>query len=488
MQTLIRNTMKRTTKTALAATTAALAAFICQPTAQAQTADSLIDKLVEKGVLSVKEGQALREESDKDFTRAYQAKSGLPDWVTALRIGGDVRLRYDGVYMDPDNGGPVSVDRNRLRHRTRLGVTATLQDDFEVGIRLTSSENKSSGMTPQGDPISGNDTFTNNGSKKLLWIDLAYAKWQFLNQPDWSATFIGGKMENPFVFSEVVFDSDYTPEGGAVQVAYNLNDQQSLKFNGGFFSLVESSGSSKDSFLFGTQVRLDSVWNPHVSTSFGVSALGLTDKQNLTHVGPVTTAVGAAVSTANPNVPDVSRGNTRVSSTGALTSSFNPIVVDGSLTYTKESFPMYPGAFPIKFMVDYVNNLSVSPNLATSPIGAGKKRGEAYSVGMTLGKSGKKGTWDLTYKWKHLESNYWFEEVVDSDHGGWYQTSPFTGGGGTGYGAGTNIRGHYMRAAYSPYDSLTLSVNYYLFNLIDKPVGALSSTAGRIQVDAAFKF
>ena len=45
-----------------------------------------------------------------------------------------------------------------------------------------------------------------------------------------------------------------------------------------------------------------------------------------------------------------------------------------------------------------------------------------------------------------------------------------------------------MRAAYSPYDSLTLSVNYYLFNLIDKPIGALSSTAGRIQVDAAFKF
>jgi hypothetical protein len=470
--------MKHTTKTALAATTAALAAFICQPSAQAQSADTLIDKLVEKGVLTTREAKELRDEADKDFTRAFSAKTGMPDWVTALKLSGDVRLRYDGIYQDPDNGGVTSVDRNRIRHRTRLGVTATMMDDLEVGIRLTSGENKSSGNNAMGDPISGNDSFTNNGSKKLLWIDLAYAKWQFLNQPDWSATFIGGKMENPFVFSEVMFDSDYTPEGGALQFGYNLNDKNSFKFNTGFFSLAEVSGSSHDAYMFGAQLRWDAAWNQHLATSFGLSGLALSDKQALTH----------AAAGTNPNVPDVSRGNTRVSSTGALTSSFNPFVVDGSVTWTRESFPMYPGAFPIKFMAEYINNPAASANLATSPIGAGKTRGEAYSVGMTLGKSGKKGTWDLTYKWKHLESNYWFEEVVDSDHGAWYQASPFTGGGGTGYGAGTNLRGHYMRAAYSPYDSLTLSVNYYLFGLIDKPTGASSSTAGRIQVDAAFKF
>lgn len=470
--------MKHTTKTALAATAAALTAFICQPAAQAQSADSLIDKLVEKGVLTTREAKELREESDKDFNQAFKAKTGMPDWVTALKLSGDVRLRYDGIYQDPDNGGVTSVDRNRIRHRTRLGVTATLQDDIELGIRLTSGENKSSGNNAMGDPISGNDSFTNNGSKKLLWIDLAYAKWQFLNQADWSGTFIGGKMENPFVFSEVMFDSDYTPEGGALQFGYSLNDKHSLKLNTGFFSLAEVAASSHDAYLFGAQLRWDAAWEKHLTTSFGLSGLALSDKQALTH----------AAAGTNPNVPDVSRGNTRVSSTGALTSSFNPIVVDGSVTWTRESFPMYPGAFPIKFMAEYINNPAASANLATSPIGAGKTRGEAYSIGMTLGKSGKKGTWDLTYKWKHLESNYWFEEVVDSDHGAWYQASPFTGGGGTGYGAGTNLRGHYMRAAYSPYDSLTLSVNYYLFGLIDKPVGASSSTAGRIQVDAAFKF
>ncbi|MBI5803029.1 MAG: putative porin [Verrucomicrobia bacterium] len=470
--------MKHTTKKVLAATTAALTAFICQPAARGQNADALIDKLIEKGILTNKEGQALREEADKDFTRAYQSKSGLPDWVTNLRIGGDVRLRYDGIYQDPDNGGATSVDRNRLRYRMRVGVTATMMDDMEVGLRFTSAENKSTGNNGQGDPISGNDTLTSNGSKKPLWIDLAYAKWQFLNRPDFSGTFIGGKMENPFVFDEVVFDGDYTPEGLAFQLGYTVNDEHALKFNAGLFSLAEIGASSHDTYMMGAQLRWEGNWNAHWASSLGLSALAISDKQNLTH----------AAAGVNPNVLDVSRGNTRVSSVGALTSSFNPIIVDGSVTYTRESFPFYPGAFPIKFAAEYINNPAASANPATSPIGPGRTRGEAYSIGMQLGKSGKKGTWDLTYKWKWLESNYWFEEVVDSDHGAWYQTSPFVGGGGTGYGAGTNLRGHYMRAAYSPYDSLSLSVTYYLFGLIDKPAGASSSTAGRIQVDAAFKF
>src|SRR5688500_10465735 len=51
----------------------------------AQSVDSLLDKLVDKGVLTVKEANDLREESDKDFTKAYAAKSGMSEWVSALK-------------------------------------------------------------------------------------------------------------------------------------------------------------------------------------------------------------------------------------------------------------------------------------------------------------------------------------------------------------------------------------------------------------------
>ncbi|MEP6662183.1 MAG: putative porin [Verrucomicrobiota bacterium] len=420
-------------------------------TARAQSSDALLDKLVEKGILTVGEANGLRVEADKGFNQAYSVKSGMPEWVNSLKFNGDVRVRYDGLYLD----APGTVDRNRFRFRLRFGVTAMLTDNIEVGLRLISSENGKGGFT-SGDPISGNSSFDDNGSKKFIGIDLAYAKWSPINTPQWSGTITAGKMENPFVFSDMIFDSDYTPEGLAEQFAYAFHEHHSLKFNFGEFLLDEVSTNSHDPFLLGGQVRLDSVWNPKWQSSFGLSALTISGTENL----------------GSTKVPDQNRGNTRIG--GALQNKFNPIIVDGAVTYTLDKFPMYSGAFPIRLAADYANNPAARAN------------NQAYSAGVTFGKSGKRGTWDLTYKYKYLESDYWFEELVDSDTGAFYQVATQQSNGGTGYASGTNLRGHYFRAAFSPYDSVTLSATYFLFDLIR---GRTShSEAGRLQVDASVKF
>src|SRR5688572_33475576 len=65
-------------------------------TAHGQSADALIDKLVDKGILTPREAADLRDEVDKDFSRAYQAKTGTSDWLTSLKFGGDFRGRYEG--------------------------------------------------------------------------------------------------------------------------------------------------------------------------------------------------------------------------------------------------------------------------------------------------------------------------------------------------------------------------------------------------------
>ena len=95
-------------------------------TASAQSSDALIDKLVEKGILSVKEANELRAETDKGFSQAYSVKSGMPEWVNSLKFTGDLRLRYDGIYNDD----PGFVDRQRFRYRLRFGATAILNDHF----------------------------------------------------------------------------------------------------------------------------------------------------------------------------------------------------------------------------------------------------------------------------------------------------------------------------------------------------------------------
>ncbi|MEO5803636.1 MAG: putative porin [Verrucomicrobiota bacterium] len=445
--------MKNKITVATIAGTSAIALALCG-NVSAQTSDSLIDKLVEKGILTVSEANGLREEADKGFTQAYSVKSGMPEWVNSLKFNGDLRLRYDGIHVDDSS----VVDRHRFRYRLRFGATALLHDNLEVGLRLISGN---------GDPISGNATFEDNGSKKFIGIDLAYAKWSPINTPDWSATLIGGKMENPFVFSDMIFDSDYTPEGLGQQIGYTINERHGVKLNLGQFILDEASKSSSDPFLLGAQLRLESIWSPKWQSSFGISGLMIAGTENL----------------LTANVPDINKGNTRVNinagttnkaSFGPLAHKFNPIVVDGAVIYSLDKFPMYAGAFPIRFAADYANNPAAHEN------------NQAFSAGVTFGKSGKKGTWDLTYRYKYLESDFWFEELVDSDTGAFYKTGIPQSGGGTGYGAGTNLRGHYLRAAYSPFDSVTLAASYFLFDLIDGKNE--NSKTGRLQVDASLKF
>ncbi len=484
----IMNTYCKTKCSAVLA--AGIAAYLAASgNANAQSSDALIDKLVDKGILTVKEANDLREEADKGFNSAFAVKSGMPDWVTSLKINGDMRGRYEAFDYPINDGGLVKNatvdDRNRFRYRARLGFVAVLKDNFEVGLRLSSSEPVTGGSASGGgDPISGNTTFSNNGSKKFIYVDLAYAKWTPVNNSLWSATTTFGKMENPFVYSDMVFDADYTPEGIAQQFSYNVSDQHVLKANLGAFVLNEVGGSSTDTYMGGAQLRLDSTWTPKLATSAGVGILAINGTSQL---------LGASV-------PDQNSGNVRQGGGAAAVSApiynFNPITADLSATYNLASFPMYAGAFPIKIFGDFMFNPAAHDLASTDIRGQQSADNQAYQFGVTLGKSGKKGTWDLTWRYKVLEANAWFEELVDSDFGAFYQRSP-TGSllsnagnnvGSYGYRAGTNVRGHIVKATYSPYDSLTFGVTYFLTELINEAANTGSSQAGRLQVDMVLKF
>jgi hypothetical protein len=441
----------------------ALATVALGTTARAQSADALIDKLVQKGILTVKEANELREEADKDFKTAYQVKTGLPDWVDALKFSGDFRGRFEGFFGDGLKQGslptsPDFVDRYRWRYRLRFGMVATLKDDFEVGFRLTSSDAVG---TTGGDPISGNTSLNNNASKKFIYVDQAYAKWSPLHTPDWAGSVIIGKMENPFVFSDMVFDPDYTPEGAAVQMSYNVASAHALKLNTGAFVLSELGGSYNDSWMFGSQLLWDATWQKKLTSSLGLGILSIANAESL----------------GNAAVPNVNRGNTR-DGAGVPVYNFNPIVADAAVIYTLDSFPLYKGAFPIKVAGEYTLN-------PAAPSGADNF---AYNVGIQFGKSGKKQTWEAAYTWKYLGGNSWYEEVVDSDFGAWYQDPQPNSGLPLGYGAGTDAKGHMVKVAYSPYDFLTLSVKWFYTSLIEPVPAGSRSTINRLQVDASFKF
>ena len=429
-----------------------VAATTCTTNVQGQAVDSLLDKLVDKGILTAREANDLRTEADKDFGKAYAAKSGMPDWVTAFKINGDFRARMEGFSFDNGN----FTDRLRYRYRLRLGAVAVIRDDLEVGLRLTSSD--TAGGFTNGDPISGNTTLRDNGAKKFVFIDLAYGKYTPLNLKGLTDSIVLGKMENPFLLSDMVFDQDYTPEGIANTFSAALSDDHTLKLNLGAFVLDEIANSAKDPYLLGAQLRWDAKWTGVFSSSVGLSAF----------------SVGNVQSLESAAVPNVQAGNSR-NAGGDVIYHFNPIVADAAVTATLPSAPLYNGPFPIRVYGEYMHN-------PAAPV-----QNSAFMAGVAFGKTGKKGTYLLDYRYKYLEANSWYEELVDSDYGAVYPTALANSGIAAGYGAGTNVKGHVVRAGYSPFDALTLQGSVWMTQLV-KNNAAGETGAVRFQVDANWKF
>jgi hypothetical protein len=432
--------------------------------ATAQSADVLADKLVEKGILTADEAKQLKAESAKasaaSFDKAFSAKVGTPDWITSYKLGGDFRGRFDDIMSDNNK----LVERDRLRYRLRVGLVVNMKDDLQAGFRLMSGDAPAAAGFG-GNPLSGNATMQDNGTKKFIYIDQAYGKWSPVNNDTWLVTGTFGKMEQPFALSPMVFDQDLTPEGGALQATYKINDRHSIAFNGAAFALDEESSSSLDPFLFGAQVLWNAKWTPKLASSLGIAYLDITSKENL-----------LSSASTNNTVTYVNQGNTRGGTAGmVLTYFYNPFVVSGSVTYTLDKFPLYKGAFPIKLAGEFMDNTAVSRN------------NSGYWGGVTLGKAAKKGSWDISYRYQVLEADAWYDQLVDDDNLGYYQAAAFPGQKAGVYG-GTNVKGHLIKADYAVTDALTLSLTCYLNSLINPGPANSQSGVTRIMADVMWKF
>ena len=447
-----------TTKLALCAGVTALAALT--PQAHAQSSDALIDKLVSKGVLTTDEAKDLREESDKDFSTAFAAKTGMPDWVTGYKLYGSVRGRYEQF----SGNNPSAIDRTRPRYRLFLGATISMQDNLEVGFRIGSGDLK--GSAGQGNPLSQNSTMGNNWSDKGLYVDLAYGKWTPINGGDWTVSTTFGKMERDvFDFTWMVLDPDLTPEGGVIQGKYDINKNHSLAFTGGMFYLGDVGASTHDPSMAGAQAVWKAKWTDKLSSSLGAAWLGILNPEQLT------TAVG----------PEIIQGNTRYTSgpySGAPKYNYTPFIGDASVTYKLDSFPLYAGEFPITLKGEVMNNPGAPNN------------NNGYWVGIIFGKCDKKHTWDLTYRYEYLESDAWYDQIVDDDNCAFYKTAP-AGGGNAGYYGGTNIKGHFVKFNYAITDSLMFSFTCYLNSLINPVVNGTpepQSSDMHCMADVMWKF
>lgn len=441
-----------------------------------QAADALLDKLVQKGVLTVDEANDLRQQSDNDFTRATQIKNGMPDWVESFKINGDFRGRLENYHSD----NPLWVSRTRYRYRARLQFDAVIAGNIDVIIRFAGADPASASTLGGGSPVSANTTFGGGDSRKPVYFDAAYAKWSPVQNGDWTASIMLGKLDSPFQVSNMVLDYDFVPEGVAGFVSHRLNDRHSLKIIGGLFALYEINqqvtgnllSPSHDPNILAGQIVWDANWTRKLSTELGLGVFSLDGRSNL------------GVLPGDPaNLIYYNDGNTR-DANGNLVYGYNPIVVSANATYNLAGFPLYSGEFPFQVFGEYMNN----PNAPT--------QNEGYRVGVSLGKADARGRWEISYRYQSLGADAWYDAVVDDDNGAFYQQpltgSPYinTGNNSLGYGwrGGTNVRGHLItfRYAFTEYASFTMT--YYLNTLIHAvPAGSISA-AGHMMADVSLRF
>ena len=233
---------------------------------------------IKKEVLSDLTPQVTNQVVSEALSNDSLARS-LPDWVRRMRWSGDLRLRgqsdtfasdnFANSYIDVlainDKGGftragvsgfaNTTEDRQRLRVRARLGFDVELGYGWTAGARMTTGNNLR-------DAVSTNQTLGSYGGRYTVGFDQAWVRWTGTNRTNRQALAVtGGRMGNPWLSSDLVWDQDLMFEGVAANYRYSFSRDDAFARNwfltAGGFPLQEIELSNQDKWLFGGQTGLD---------------------------------------------------------------------------------------------------------------------------------------------------------------------------------------------------------------------------------------
>ena len=163
-----------------------------------------------------------------------------------LKMSGDLRLRFEPFFGGGFTNVAANQDRFRERYRLRFNINSKIDNDFAVGLTLSSGD--------LGDPISTNSTETGFFTRKPIAIDKAFGTYTPHGLKPFSVT--AGKFGYTWLRTELVWDNDLNPEGASEQLSWNfkgkvINHFAIIGFETPFFEV----GNGPDSYMTGAQVQ-----------------------------------------------------------------------------------------------------------------------------------------------------------------------------------------------------------------------------------------
>lgn len=408
-------------------------AALLQAPVWAGEVDILVQKLVEKGILSPQDAKEIlkevKEEAKKERAAVVKEtaeaikKDGdvglaeVPKWVRKTKLKGDLRLRYQ---LTDRSRKP---DRQRGRYRLRVGFLTEITDKLDVGFGLATGGN---------DPRSTNQTLTNSFESPDIRLNYAYARYK----PFSWLTLIGGKFKNPLWRpSDLLWDTDINPEGISAMMDYPVGSSVSLFLNTGLWLIDERKCDENDPVMFvaqpGYKLKLGN--NAYLKNAVAFYQFDNVKGTTLDHS---------------------SETNTLRKWKDVLRHDFDAYSISAELGI-KMPLDLVP-FFAV--LGSYVNNRTIS------------SEDEGHLIGFKMGdkKVKKKYQWQIKAMYRRLERDAWLDIFPDSDA----------------YSGETNVKGYEVVLQYGLLDNVSLALDYYFM----KRIRGKSLSESLLQADLNVKF
>ncbi len=342
-----------------------------------------------------------------------------------------------------------------------------INPDFTVGFGLASGT---------GDQRSANQTMGGDFTRKNIWIDYAYAKYNPA-AAKWLSV-IGGRFVNPFWQpSDMLICGDINLEGGAMRLEKQVIPSLGLFFNGGAFVLEDRTSpvtTISGNTLSGTTSTTTASYADPIMYVAQIGAKYNFTKESFFRFAPAYYNVSnlkrtPVIISGDPWIgPGFSSSGTNTAwSGGALNGkyrySYNVINWGGEFGFDR---PFGISAIPyFGIMGGYVKNPDPSSN------------GHGYLAGFTMGYPDIKNgcEWALEYTFRRLEKDAWLDFMPDSNF----------------YSGNTNVMGHRVKLLVGLMKNTALGVTYYdTWKVRNTTSGLVGNPSEEqyIQADLLFRF
>ncbi len=355
----------------------------------------------------------VREELPKEEMKKADTAAALPDWIRRIHLGGDMRLRYEKDLYDKNNAqflqpaNPTQLmdtmnDQDLFKYRVRVGAGIDINDELESVIRL------STGNT--SNPVSTNSILGTYLNKDNVLFDLAYLKWK----PSEYITMYGGRIPNPWFYSDLVWSRDLNFEGLVLSVREPVKESLTPFFTAGAFPLQQYAFSTRSKWLYGGQVGLEQPDPKGLAYKIGGAYYYYS---NITGIANNPLLAPGATNWTAPLY--MQKGNTLFDISGgtestllALASEYKEVNITGTLDIG------FWDPYHVMLLGDFVKNIGFNANDVAARVGQSVPDATiGYQIGMSVGHPliEQFGQWKASLSYKYLESDAVVDAFTDPD-------------------------------------------------------------------------